>query len=398
MKFLFTAPRFHTNQVPIVKGLMEKGHEVRYFVAFEGATENHRFCKPVVLKRTKYSSKKDPGIAAFFVPDMAFLREKFEAYSPDVVICRENTPLTLCVNALCREHGVPCIMYDQQPYLIQPDTKDTANPPPVRRSLLERIHTKLYRKLNPDQRMLARLRATSGYPTVRMTTVLLSVYSPDTSHAKPEKRSYFIPFVGEVQAAAENRTYMPDGKLRILCVGKYREYKNLPLFIEAMALLKEKDKIQVTILGQAVSVEECAYCQELTELAARYGLGETIIFEKNIPHECMDTVYLRHDLLVLPTKRECASIAVIEAMAHGLAVISTDHNGTATYIEPGTGGFVFETQNAASLAEQIEKYIQGVSVEEHGKAAYANIKQKYAFENYYLALRKMLMAEFSLQL
>ncbi|MCC8146263.1 MAG: hypothetical protein LIO93_07465 [Bacteroidales bacterium] len=53
MRILFTAPRYHTNQVPIVKGLLGKGHEVRYFVVFKGASEEYTFCEPTVLKPSK---------------------------------------------------------------------------------------------------------------------------------------------------------------------------------------------------------------------------------------------------------------------------------------------------------------------------------------------------------
>ena len=58
MKFLFTAPRFHTNQVPIVKGLTEMGHEVRFFVVFVGATEDHTDCEPLVLKPSRTTERE----------------------------------------------------------------------------------------------------------------------------------------------------------------------------------------------------------------------------------------------------------------------------------------------------------------------------------------------------
>ena len=31
MRFLYVAPRYHTNQVPIIRGLKRKGHEVCFF-------------------------------------------------------------------------------------------------------------------------------------------------------------------------------------------------------------------------------------------------------------------------------------------------------------------------------------------------------------------------------
>ena len=52
MKFLFVAPRFHTNQFPIVKGLIEKGHQVEFFVQYVGMGENHSILKPRLMKKS----------------------------------------------------------------------------------------------------------------------------------------------------------------------------------------------------------------------------------------------------------------------------------------------------------------------------------------------------------
>ncbi|MCC8152756.1 MAG: glycosyltransferase [Tannerellaceae bacterium] len=179
-----------------------------------------------------------------------------------------------------------------------------------------------------------------------------------------------MPLVGEPSLEAKERGYCTDGKLRVLCVGKYREYKTISLLIEALSLLQDHSTIKVTIVGQAVSSDEKAYYQKITDMISKLKLKDTVTLKKNIPHERMKEIYLNHDLLILPSKRECASIAVLEGMANGLAVISTDHNGTATYIDPGTGGFVFEAGVAQSLAELIERYVNNNIVEKHGRAAY----------------------------
>ena len=131
MRILFTAPRFHTNQVPVVKGLKAAGHDVRYFVAFTGATEDHSDCVPTVLRPSRttvreartLSRKKGEGEAesvfgGHFIPALPSLQRAFETYMPDLVICRGKTNLTLCMNALCARHRIPCVLYDQEPVLF----------------------------------------------------------------------------------------------------------------------------------------------------------------------------------------------------------------------------------------------------------------------------------------
>ena len=152
MKILFTAPRYHTNQVPIVRGLKGKGHEVRYFVAFVGATEDHTDCEPLVLKPSRATVREKRRLAksmsdgdvetiigGHFIPDYSFLKRAFEAYMPDVAICREKTPLTLCVHALCVQHHIPCILYDQEPYYpLLPET-NTGGKAKTKLPLLSRL-------------------------------------------------------------------------------------------------------------------------------------------------------------------------------------------------------------------------------------------------------------------
>ncbi len=410
LKILFTAPRFHTNQIPIVKGLINKGHHVQYFVAYKGATEEYNFCKPIVLKMSRSMRlevnnfrKKNIGsavesyISSKFQPDMKYLERVFVAYNPDIVICRENTRLTLCVNSLCVKYDIPCIMYDQDSYYDLPSAEiDNTIKLKFTPSIFKRVINKIKSYLDADKRLIIRLQKTTGFPTVRMTPVLASKFISDLSDASVCSNTYFVPFVGEVCEQAENRSYMENGCLNILCIGKYREYKNLPLFIKALSLATEKNKIRATVLGQVSTDDEKNYFNDLQRLVDELGLKDVVKLTKNVKHSAMSEIYLKHDLLVLPTKRECASISVLEAMSHGLAVISTNYNGTATYIHPPICGDVFETENAEDLACKINSFLHERNISDYGKAAYENMKNKYSFDNYYEAFCNMLSQEYGI--
>ena len=49
MRFLYVAPRYHTNQIPIMKGLIENGHEVRFFGHYAGRIEDYAYVKPEII-------------------------------------------------------------------------------------------------------------------------------------------------------------------------------------------------------------------------------------------------------------------------------------------------------------------------------------------------------------
>jgi hypothetical protein len=46
MKFVFVAPRLHTNQYEIVKTLQKKGHSVKYHVFLHALIEDHSLLFP----------------------------------------------------------------------------------------------------------------------------------------------------------------------------------------------------------------------------------------------------------------------------------------------------------------------------------------------------------------
>ena len=49
MKVLYIAPRYHTNQVPVVEGWLKNGHEVMFVSQVTNSGENHQALEPIVL-------------------------------------------------------------------------------------------------------------------------------------------------------------------------------------------------------------------------------------------------------------------------------------------------------------------------------------------------------------
>ena len=49
MRFLYVAPRYHTNQMDIMKGLVERGHEVRFISHYAAIIEDYSDVTPIVL-------------------------------------------------------------------------------------------------------------------------------------------------------------------------------------------------------------------------------------------------------------------------------------------------------------------------------------------------------------
>ncbi len=95
MKLLFVAPRYHTNQVQLIKKLLEQKHEIFFHVASIGPTEDHSLIKPIRHKQSKLSVFieklfKNGGVNnKNYFPAPASYLKAFKQLKPDIIIIRD---------------------------------------------------------------------------------------------------------------------------------------------------------------------------------------------------------------------------------------------------------------------------------------------------------------------
>lgn len=383
MKILFIAPRYHTNQLPIVRELLRNNISVEYAVHYRGATEDYSELEPVVLKKSvalrfkiwfdrligKKRNEEYYGLR--YNASIIDLIKVIRCSKPDLIVLRGKsiTERKACVISFLL--GIPSVLYNQEPYYK----------PPVK-SKIKRVLKKIYNFF---------------VPRVRYTPVQVSNYEMLEKKGSliVPPHTYFIPFAGEENPEADSRCYLADGIVNFLMVGKFREYKTHRLLVDALAGIATKDGYRLTFVGQCSNQEEVVYFNDLKEYVFSKGLGENISFVTNVEPSKMKDYYLNNDVLILPTKNEAASISVLEAMHYGMSVISTSRNGTASYIEPGKSGYVFTTCDVLSLREKLMFYLNDPeSVERMGRGALDAAKNNSSGRAYLTALKNMLDKEF----
>lgn len=81
--------------------------------------------------------------------------------------------------------------------------------------------------------------------------------------------------------------------------------------------------------------------------------SERLIDLGSIDHAKMPEVYRQADILLLPTVREGLPLVVMEAMASGLPVVSTNCSSLSELITDGKGGFLCELGNTQDFVAKI---------------------------------------------
>ena len=133
---------------------------------------------------------------------------------------------------------------------------------------------------------------------------------------------------------------------RFLAVGRFSvQHKGFDLLIQAFNLFAEKNKDwTLDLVGEGV--EEELY----RKMIADYGLQERITIHPFTNH--IQSYYSNAQVYVLSSRWEGFGLVLVEAMAHGLPIVSSDLPTSKEIM--GNFGLYFENGNVEQLAQQLE--------------------------------------------
>jgi len=119
-----------------------------------------------------------------------------------------------------------------------------------------------------------------------------------------------------------DRYQLDDQGHYVLYVGSENPRKNLPRLLSAFAKLREA--IPQTKLIKIGSIEYLPQAEDLHRQVREMGLSESVIFVEHVPDEDLAQFYNLADLFVFPSLLEGFGLPVLEAMACGTPVVTSN--------------------------------------------------------------------------
>lgn len=382
-KILYVAPRYHTNQVPIMRGWMEHGCKVMFMAEFQGVSEIHDYVEFVQLSPNWLSKRMFGWIDKKYPPSQAEGKKiscfwpaffpalkKIRQFQPDLVILRERYLTSFVIYLICRLLGISnCILYVQQPVYGMEEPKN-----PVKGFLKNLLFPK-------------------------------AVFSPVYYHGKKRgiegnSKVWFVPLVAEdnPEERSLKKEYFADDRIHFLDIGKYRNYKNHFFLIDVFEKLcckVNREEIKLTIIGQLSNADEKAYYEKLLKYVKEKKLEDVIEVRENIPFREMEDLYRKHDVLLLPSTYESAGMVILEAMEKGLCVAASIYCGLASYVEEYQCGYTFDLKDTEELEALLADLIwHREKISEMGQKSRKVIEEKLCFGNYVSALEELMQKEF----
>ena len=134
----------------------------------------------------------------------------------------------------------------------------------------------------------------------------------------------------------------PEEKI-ITHVSNLREVKRIPDVIKVFARINREIRSKLIIIGDGPEREKA------TQLAYELDIRKNILFLGKSDE--IDKVLCFSDLFLLPSEKESFGLSALEAMVHGVPVISTNTGGLPEVNKQGYSGFMSDVGDVDDMAK-----------------------------------------------
>jgi glycosyltransferase involved in cell wall biosynthesis len=177
----------------------------------------------------------------------------------------------------------------------------------------------------------------------------------------------------EFRREAKKKYGLGEGPV-IGIVARLSDVKGHIYLIQAVSrVLKSFTDVQLLIVGDGKMKNE------LVRMVGNLGLSRNVIFVPSV----QDTreVFSIMDLFVMPSLKEGLGLALMEAMASGLAVVGSDVGGIKGLIQEGVNGLLIKPADVVGLSEGILRLLRNPQDSKFlGEAARVFIQKNFSRE------------------
>ena len=185
---------------------------------------------------------------------------------------------------------------------------------------------------------------------------LKSVLSKHIAYDNPEmEKRFFHSFlfrkkISFIPHGVDTEVFKPLGKIErqtfnIGCIGNIGSNKNQSFIIEALKHLP--DNVVLHLYGN----EEKEYRNFLDEQINKYNLKNRVFFHGFIENKALPEIFRNLDLFVLASFQEGLPVSILEAMACGVPVLSSDSGGGSRYLLDSDS--IFSLKDTSEFIEKV---------------------------------------------
>lgn len=183
-----------------------------------------------------------------------------------------------------------------------------------------------------------------------------------------------------------------DDTSLFLAVGRFVEKKAPHLTIKAFKqVVLRVPEARLVMVGNGPLLDACKI------LVHDLGIENSVSFPGGLPHEktCMlmqqSLAFVQHSVVASSGDSEGTPVAILEASAASLPVVSTDHGGISDVIVSGQTGFLVKENDVQAMAEAMLSLLENRTLARSmGEAGRQRVKNLFAMDKHITTLRSVL--------
>ncbi len=190
--------------------------------------------------------------------------------------------------------------------------------------------------LQRQQRLAAQEKLLARTPPLQILTLSTAARNQILSQSPAANVVTIPPGVNLTEFHPDPAAAQRAEKLQLLFVGHNFRLKGLHCLLRALSSAGRRGlQFDLTVAGDGA-------IREFKALAEGLGLGKHVRFCGHVGGGTIGELYRKSDALLHPTFADHCSLVVLEALASGVPVITTRHNGAAELMVSGRHGFVVD--------------------------------------------------------
>jgi len=168
-------------------------------------------------------------------------------------------------------------------------------------------------------------------------------------------------------------------ELLIVCAGRLKQRKGMLELVHAFGrIAQQRSRVRLLIAGSVNSASR-QYADQLRSEAEILGVSGKVIFDETVTYTAMSALMAAADIVAQPSLAEGLGLSVIEAMASGKAVVTTDIPGIREITIEEDVASIVPAGDDKALAEALISLIDSKDLRNRlGQRARLHVEDKFS--------------------
>jgi glycosyltransferase involved in cell wall biosynthesis len=170
------------------------------------------------------------------------------------------------------------------------------------------------------------------------------------------------------------RSYERSGPLKLLYAGTWLDQRGIFYLRDAL------ERLAPQLPGLTMTFAGCACRPELIRNFFGPKLASTVLIQPVVPADKMPELYASHDVLLFPSLMEGLPSVLLEAMASGMPVVTSETCGMPDIVEDGYNGLLVRPADALAIEQAVLRLASSPELAERLGRAAQHSMSRYTWE------------------